>query len=59
MHLKVAQPRNVRLAPEQVVIGEARYVQWNRTRVERQADAAAVTITLHGGEPQTVSSASI
>jgi len=33
MHLKVAQPRQVSLRPGQVLIGTARYVQWESKRI--------------------------
>jgi hypothetical protein len=48
MHLKVAQPRDVRLTTGAVVIAEARYIQWNRTRIRPQPGAPAAAIALSG-----------
>jgi hypothetical protein len=45
-HLKVAQPRDATLAPDRVTIAGARYVQWNATKLERNDEAAAVSIVL-------------
>jgi hypothetical protein len=44
MHLKVAQPQDPSLASESVVIGSARYVQWNGKRLPREGTAPAVVI---------------
>jgi len=44
MHLKVAQPRDPSLAPDCVVIGSAKYVQWNGKRLARVGSAPAVAI---------------
>jgi len=33
MHLKVAQPRQVSVEPGQVLIGTARYVQWESRKI--------------------------
>ena len=46
MHLKVAQPRDSDLSPDCVVIGSAKYVQWNGKRLPSVASAPAVAITL-------------
>ncbi|MGZ5445469.1 MAG: hypothetical protein ACXW5U_23445 [Thermoanaerobaculia bacterium] len=48
MHLKVAQPRDATLAPDQVTIGAARYVQWNATKLKPSDTFAAVSIALAG-----------
>jgi len=45
-HLKIAQPRGAEVAPDQVTVAEARYVQWNAAKVERSGTAAAVSIEL-------------
>ena len=45
-HLKVAQPKESILGVDRVVIGGAKYVQWNGERVPRAGGAPAVTITL-------------
>ena len=44
MHLKVAQPKDPTLAPGLVIIGSARYVQWNGKKVPRVGNAPAVFI---------------
>jgi hypothetical protein len=44
-HLKIAQPGDVRIDREQIVVGGARYVQWQGQRVSRAAGVAAVCIT--------------
>jgi hypothetical protein len=46
MHLKVAQPQDPSLAPNCVVIGSAKYVQWNGKRLPRVGSAPAVAIAL-------------
>jgi hypothetical protein len=46
MHLKVAQPQDPSLAPDCVVIGSAKYVQWNGKRLPRVGSAPAVAIAL-------------
>jgi hypothetical protein len=46
MHLKVAQPQEPSLSPECVVIGSAKYVQWNGKRLPRVGSAPAVAIAL-------------
>jgi len=46
VHLKVAQPQDPSLAPDRVVIGSARYVQWNGKRLSRVDSAPAVSIAL-------------
>src|SRR5450755_2637680 len=46
MHLKVAQPRDPSLTVDSVVIGSARYVQWNGKRLPRVGSAPAVAIAL-------------
>jgi hypothetical protein len=46
MHLKVAQPRDPSLAPNSVIIGSARYVQWNGKRLPHVSSAPAVAIAL-------------
>jgi hypothetical protein len=48
LHLKVAQPREYSLAPGRVVIGSARYVQWNDRKLPTAADGPAVAIALSG-----------
>ena len=48
MHLKVAQPRDARLAPDHVTIGAARYVQWNATKLKPSDNSDAVSIALAG-----------
>jgi len=58
LHLKVAQPEDHRLGPSRVVVGSARYVQWNGKRLPRAGSAPAVVITLSepavGGRPEGV-----
>jgi hypothetical protein len=58
MHLKIAQPKDPRLAAHSVVLGSARYVQWNGKRLSRVSGAPAVTITLSelpaSGGPESV-----
>lgn len=44
MHLKIAQPKELHLAPGRLVIGSAKYVQWNGQRIPRLAGATAVSI---------------
>jgi hypothetical protein len=46
LHLKVAQPRDHTLAPGRVVVGSARYVQWNGKKLSRAESAPAVVISL-------------
>jgi hypothetical protein len=46
LHLKVAQPQNDSLASDRVVVGSARYVQWNGRRLPREGSAPAVVIAL-------------
>jgi hypothetical protein len=46
IHLKVAQPRNVQLAPNTVVIGSAKYVQWNGKKLRVFGGAPALSIAL-------------
>lgn len=46
MHLKVAQPQDPSLAPDCVVVGSAKYVQWNGKRLPRVGSAPAVAIAL-------------
>lgn len=46
MHLKIAQPRDLRLGPGRVVIASARYVQWNGQKIPRMGGAQAVSIEL-------------
>jgi hypothetical protein len=46
MHLKVAQPKVSSLASDRIVIGSARYVQWNGKRLPREGSDPAVVITL-------------
>ena len=46
VHLKVAQPRDASLAPKCVIIGSARYVQWNGKRLPHVGSAPAVAIAL-------------
>lgn len=48
MHLKVAQPRDARLAPNHVIIGAAKYVQWNSTKLKPSDTFPAVSIALAG-----------
>ena len=58
LHLKVAQPQDHSLAPGRVVIGSARYVQWNGKTLPRADSAAAVEIALSetavGARPESV-----
>jgi hypothetical protein len=46
LHLKVAQPKRPILAPDRVVIGTARYVQWDVAKIEPVAGTSAVCISL-------------
>jgi hypothetical protein len=46
MHLKVAQPQDPSLAPDCVIIGSAKYVQWNGKRLPQVGSAPAVAIAL-------------
>lgn len=46
LHLKVAQPQDHRLAPGRVVIGSAKYVQWDGKRLRCAGSAPAVEIAL-------------
>ena len=46
MHLKVAQPQDTSLAPDCVVIGSAKYVQWNGKTLPRPGSGPAVAIAL-------------
>ena len=48
LHLKVAQPKQPVLTPDRVIIGTARYVQWNVTKIESVAGTSAVSIALRG-----------
>src|SRR5258706_4348080 len=58
LHLKVAQPQDHSLGPSRVVVGSARYVQWNGKKLPRAGSAPAVVITLSetavGGRPESV-----
>jgi hypothetical protein len=49
MHLKVAQPKDPTLALGAVIIGSARYVQWNGKKMPRVGSAPAVFIALSAG----------
>ena len=44
MHLKVAQPRHPTLTPDTVIVGSARYVQWNGKKLPRVGSAPALSI---------------
>ncbi|HKS21586.1 MAG TPA: hypothetical protein VJZ76_02220 [Thermoanaerobaculia bacterium] len=46
MHLKIAQPKRVELSDHTVVVRDARYVQWNVSKIARSGRAAAVAIAL-------------
>jgi hypothetical protein len=46
LHLKVAQPRNPHLGPARVVIGSAKYVQWDGKSLPRVGSAPALEIAL-------------
>jgi hypothetical protein len=46
IHLKVAQPRDARLASDEVVVSAARYVQWNVKKIPAVAGAPALTVAL-------------
>jgi hypothetical protein len=46
MHLKVAQPKDPSLGSDRIVIGSARYVQWNGKRLPREGSEPAMVITL-------------
>jgi hypothetical protein len=46
MHLKIAQPRDLRVGSGSVIITAARYVQWNGQKIAGTATAPAVSITL-------------
>jgi hypothetical protein len=46
LHLKVAQPKRSIVTPDRVVIGTARYVQWNVAKVKPVAGTSAVCISL-------------
>lgn len=46
VHLKIAQPRDAKIASDHVTVTTARYVQWNTTRLQRNDTAAAVSIAL-------------
>ena len=46
IHLKVAQPQDPGLEPDRVVIGSAKYVQWNGKRLPHGGSAPAVAIAL-------------
>ena len=58
LHLKVAQPKRPAVSPGRVIIGAARYVQWNVTRVRPVVGTSAVCIALRGrtesGGPENV-----
>jgi len=45
-HLKVAQPRDVAIAPTEVVIGKAAYVQWAGRKLKPAPGAKALVIVL-------------
>jgi hypothetical protein len=45
LHLKVAQPKRSIVTPDRVVIGTARYVQWNVAKVKPVAGTSAVCIS--------------
>jgi hypothetical protein len=49
VHLKVAQPNDARIEAGSVVIGSARYVQWNGRKVPPVGGAPAFSITLTEG----------
>ncbi|HSB15305.1 MAG TPA: hypothetical protein VLE22_12670 [Bryobacteraceae bacterium] len=46
LHLKVAQPQDASLAPECVVIGSPKYLQWNGKKLRNSGSAPAVAIAL-------------
>lgn len=46
MHLKIAQPQDTRLGGDSVVVGSARYVQWNGNKLARVDGAPAVAIAV-------------
>jgi hypothetical protein len=46
IHLKVAQPHDVRLASDEVTVAGARYVQWNVKKIPAVAGAPALTVAL-------------
>ncbi len=46
MHLKVAQPSGIQIAPEAVVVTSARYVQWQMNKLPAMRGAPAVSIAL-------------
>ena len=46
IHLKVAQPKGVQLAPRAAVVGSARYVQWNGKKLPVINGAPAVSIAI-------------
>jgi hypothetical protein len=46
IHLKVAQPGNIQLAPNTVVIGSAKDVQWNGKKLRVFGGAPALSIAL-------------
>ena len=46
IHLKVAQPKKAQIAPDAVVIGSARYVQWESEKLPVGGGAPAVSIAL-------------
>ena len=48
IHLKVAQPKEAGIAADSVLIGSARYVQWNGKRLPRRIEVPAVVIALSG-----------
>lgn len=46
IHLKVAQPRNAQLAPTTVVVGSAKYVQWNGKKLPVFCGTPALSVAL-------------
>lgn len=46
IHLKVAQPGDVQIAPNTVVVGSARYVQWNGKKLRVSGGAPALSVAL-------------
>lgn len=51
IHLKVAQPTDSSVTSDSVVIGAARYVQWNGKKILRAGNAPAVAIVCTGSVP--------
>jgi hypothetical protein len=46
IHLKVAQPTNAQIAPNAVVVGSARYVQWGGKKLPAIGGMPAVSVSL-------------